>query len=40
MGEHAKSTSADVEIVIVKHEVQVQAIPNPVINMKKYIVVF
>jgi hypothetical protein len=36
----SKSTSADVDILIVKHEVQVQAIPNPIINMTENIFLF
>jgi hypothetical protein len=36
----SKSISADVEILIVKHEVQVQAIPNPIINMIENIIFF
>jgi hypothetical protein len=35
MGEHAKSTSVDVEVLIVEHEVQVQTIPNPIVNMTR-----
>jgi len=32
-GEHAKSTNVDVEVLIVEHEIQVQTIPNPIVNM-------
>jgi hypothetical protein len=35
MGEHAKSTSVDVEVLIIEHEAQVQAMPNPIINLTR-----
>jgi len=40
MGEHAKSTSVDVEVLIVEHEVQVQTIPNPMVNMTRNVFFF